>query len=98
MLERLRERTAPLFAPEEPERQMTLWTDHAEILGAIVDGDEVRAAELTADHVQHAFPGLGDPGECLPPLETAKPAAKPARTPRGRLAPLALSANDPRSR
>lgn len=61
MLERLRERTAMLFAPEEPGRQADLWTDHADILRAIVDADETRAAILAADHVMRAYSGCSAP-------------------------------------
>ncbi len=102
MLERLRERTAPLFAPGEPERQVDLWTDHAEILGAIVDGDESRAAELAADHVRHAVPGLDGLGEGQPPDKAAPPAAppaaRPARAQSGGPVPLPTTANGRRSR
>jgi len=62
MLERLRERTAPFFGPEQRERQAALWADHARILTAIVAGDEGRADALAADHVRHAVPANGDCG------------------------------------
>ena len=62
MLERLRERTAPFFGPEQRERQAALWADHARILTAIVAGDEGRAYALAADHVRHAVPANGDCG------------------------------------
>jgi DNA-binding GntR family transcriptional regulator len=61
MLERLRARTAMFFAPTEPERQETQWSEHAAILRAILDGDEDLAAALAADHVIRAGIGM-EPG------------------------------------
>jgi DNA-binding GntR family transcriptional regulator len=63
IVERLRERSGILFAPEEPARQEALWADHAAILRAILDGDEDRAAALAAAHVIRAFPGMSEPDE-----------------------------------
>jgi DNA-binding GntR family transcriptional regulator len=54
MLQKLRNRTAMLFAPMSPSRQSRSWSEHADILRAIIDGDERRAAALAADHVMRA--------------------------------------------
>ncbi len=54
MVQRLRERSAILFSPEEPGQQAALWADHAAILRAILDGDEDQAATLAAGHVLRA--------------------------------------------
>lgn len=54
MLNRLRERTAVLFAPGEPARQAQQWDEHAAILRAILDGDEDAAARRATDHVIRA--------------------------------------------
>ena len=48
---RLRTRTDMLFAPALPERQRASWEEHAEILRAIINGDEETAAERAAAHV-----------------------------------------------
>src|ERR1700677_3239571 len=40
LLQKLRDRTAMLFAPMSPSRQSRSWNEHAEILRAIIDGDE----------------------------------------------------------
>ena len=58
LLTRLRERTAMLFSPGEPERQAPLWNEHAGILRAILDGDEDEAAARAARHVMHARVGF----------------------------------------
>src|ERR1700730_18054446 len=57
LLQRLRERTAMLFAPMDPARQARSWEEHAAILRAIIDGDERTAAALAAEHVMRA--GMG---------------------------------------
>jgi DNA-binding GntR family transcriptional regulator len=54
MLQKLRNRTAMLFAPMSPSRQSRSWNEHAEILRAIIDGDERAAATLAAEHVMRA--------------------------------------------
>jgi DNA-binding GntR family transcriptional regulator len=54
LLQKLRNRTAMLFAPMSPSRQSRSWSEHADILRAIIDGDERRAAALAADHVMRA--------------------------------------------
>jgi len=54
LLQRLRERTAMLFAPMDPGRQARSWEEHAAILRAIIEGDERTAAALAAEHVMRA--------------------------------------------
>jgi DNA-binding GntR family transcriptional regulator len=54
LLQKLRNRTAMLFAPMSPSRQSRSWNEHAEILRAIIDGDERTAATLATDHVMRA--------------------------------------------
>jgi DNA-binding GntR family transcriptional regulator len=54
LLQRLRERTAMLFAPMDPGRQARSWEEHAAILRAIIKGDERIAATLAAEHVMRA--------------------------------------------
>ena len=54
LLQKLRDRTARLFAPTNPSRQSRSWNEHAEILRAIIDGDERLAATLAAEHVMRA--------------------------------------------
>jgi DNA-binding GntR family transcriptional regulator len=54
LLQRLRERTAMLFAPMDPGRQARSWEEHAAILRAIIQGDERTAATLAAEHVMRA--------------------------------------------
>ena len=54
MLQKLRNRTAMLFAPMSPSRQSRSWNEHADILRAIIDGDERAAATLAAEHVMRA--------------------------------------------
>ncbi len=54
LLKRLRERTAMLFAPTDPERQARTWEEHSGILRAIIAGDERSAATLAAEHVMRA--------------------------------------------
>ena len=54
MLQKLRNRTAMLFAPMSPSRQSRSWSEHADILRAIIDGDERAAAALGAEHVMRA--------------------------------------------
>jgi DNA-binding GntR family transcriptional regulator len=54
LLQRLRERTAVLFAPMDPGRQARSWEEHAAILRAIIQGDERTAATLAGEHVMRA--------------------------------------------
>ncbi len=54
ILEKLRDRTATLFAPTDPVRQARNWNEHAEILRAVIDGDERQAASLASEHVMRA--------------------------------------------
>lgn len=54
IMQRLRDRTAILFAPMEPARQDASWREHAAILRAVLDGDEDRAAKLASEHVIRA--------------------------------------------
>jgi DNA-binding GntR family transcriptional regulator len=54
LLQRLRDRTAMLFAPMDPGRQARSWEEHAAILRAIIEGDERTAATLAAEHVMRA--------------------------------------------
>jgi DNA-binding GntR family transcriptional regulator len=84
LLQRLRDRTAMLFAPMSPSRQSRSWNEHAGILRAIIDGDERLAATLAAEHVMRAgsdfMAGIASIGE-LPTAPHAEPAPspKPAR-------------------
>jgi DNA-binding GntR family transcriptional regulator len=93
LLKRLRERTAMLFAPTDPERQARTWDEHAGILRAIIAGDERSAATLAAEHVMRAgadFLSTLQVPEETPSLETlsrqqpvkapAKPRAAQPRT------------------
>ena len=72
LLQRLRERTAMLFAPMDPARQARNWKEHAAILRAIIEGDERKAAALAAEHVMRAgmefLVGLTTSGEDLLPV------------------------------
>jgi DNA-binding GntR family transcriptional regulator len=67
LLQKLRERTAMLFAPTDPGRQARSWEEHAGILRAIIEGDERTAATLAAEHVMRAgmdfLVGLNTRGE-----------------------------------
>jgi DNA-binding GntR family transcriptional regulator len=67
LLQKLRERTAMLFAPMDPRRQARSWEEHAAILRAIIKGDERAAATLAAEHVMRAgmdfLVGLNTGGE-----------------------------------
>jgi DNA-binding GntR family transcriptional regulator len=77
LLQRLRARTATLFAPSDPVHQARSWQEHAAILRAIINGDERAAATLAAEHVMRAgadfLVGL-DMAEAAPPVpaETKK--------------------------
>jgi DNA-binding GntR family transcriptional regulator len=95
LVQKLRERTAMLFAPTDPARQARSWQDHAAILRAVIDGDERAAAALAAEHVMRAgadyLLGL-DGGEMgaaisLPPA----PADAVRYPPRRRMAPHSAS-------
>jgi len=54
ILDKLRDRTAMLFAPGDPARQARNWDEHAGILRAVIDGDERLAASLATEHVMRA--------------------------------------------
>jgi hypothetical protein len=54
ILDKLRDRTAMLFAPGDPSRQARNWEEHAAILRAVIAGDERRAASLATEHVMRA--------------------------------------------
>jgi DNA-binding GntR family transcriptional regulator len=88
LLQRLRGRTAMLFAPMSPSRQSRSWNEHAGILRAIIDGDERTAATLAAEHVMRAgtdFMAGIDEIDALPaaaPAERSAPSGKAARKPR----------------
>lgn len=88
LLQRLRGRTAMLFAPMSPSRQSRSWNEHAGILRAIIDGDERAAATLAAEHVMRAgtdFMAGIDEIDALPaaaPAERSAPSGKAARKPR----------------
>jgi DNA-binding GntR family transcriptional regulator len=88
LLQRLRGRTAMLFAPMSPSRQSRSWNEHAGILRAIINGDERAAATLAAEHVMRAgtdFMAGIDEIDALPaaaPAERSAPSGKAARKPR----------------
>lgn len=88
LLQRLRDRTAMLFAPMSPSRQSRSWNEHAGILRAIIDGDERAAATLAAEHVMRAgtdFMAGIDEIDALPTAAAAEPSApsgKAARKPK----------------
>ncbi len=90
VLLKLRNRTAMLFAPMSPSRQSRSWSEHADILRAIIDGDERAAAALAAEHVMRSgadfLAGLDALAE--PSAPRAKRVGKSA-TSRGR--PLVVS-------
>ena len=104
LLQKLRNRTAMLFAPMSPSRQSRSWNEHADILRAIIDGDERAAAALAAEHVMRAgadfLAGLDAVAEDAAPFASrakrgSKSAApgKPAsgKSVASRLTPLAVS-------
>jgi DNA-binding GntR family transcriptional regulator len=88
LLQRLRDRTAMLFAPMSPSRQSRSWNEHAGILRAIIDGDERAAATLAAEHVMRAgtdfMAGIDsiDDLPMAPREEPPAPSARPARKPK----------------
>jgi DNA-binding GntR family transcriptional regulator len=99
LLQKLRDRTAMLFAPMSPSRQSRSWNEHAQILRAIIDGDERAAAALAAEHVMRAgadfLAGLDAVSEL--PQSSSHGAAPPNKDVRAgksgvtpRVAPLAL--------
>jgi DNA-binding GntR family transcriptional regulator len=95
IVQKLRERTAMLFAPMDPSRQTRSWQDHAAILRAIIDGDERAAASLAAEHVMRAGSDylLGLDGE---ETDGAVSASRTAAD-RGRDAPRRRTARRPAS-
>jgi DNA-binding GntR family transcriptional regulator len=83
LLQRLRGRTAMLFAPMSPSRQSRSWNEHAGILRAIIDGDERAAATLAAEHVMRAgtdFMAGIDEIDALPAAPSAERAAASGKT------------------
>jgi DNA-binding GntR family transcriptional regulator len=88
LLQRLRGRTAMLFAPMSPSRQSRSWNEHAGILRAIIDGDERAAATLAAEHVMRAgtdFMAGIDEIDALPAATSAErstPCGKATRKPK----------------
>ena len=105
VLQRLRDRTAMLFAPMSPSRQSRSWNEHAGILRAIIDGDERAAAVLASEHVMRAgadFMAGIDSIDEMPAAAFAERPAQPdkaARRQKQRVrAPASLSAKaSPRS-
>ena len=79
MLKRLRDRTAMLFATDDPGYQQRTWTEHAAILHAIVEGDERRAAALAAEHVMRAGSDYFLAIDTELPWESTPPAKPPPR-------------------
>lgn len=87
LLKRLRERTAMLFSPADPERQARNWEEHAGILRAIIDGDERAAAARAAEHVMqagaHFLSSIHVPADdASPDLAAANPAKAAGRAQR----------------
>lgn len=85
LLQRLRDRTAMLFAPMSPSRQTRSWNEHAGILRAIIDGDERLAATLAAEHVMRAgtdFMAGIDAIDDLPAAAVAERAVLPVKAAR----------------
>jgi DNA-binding GntR family transcriptional regulator len=94
LVQKLRERTAMLFAPTDPARQARSWQDHAAILRAVIDGDERAAASLAAEHVMRAGAdylfGL-DAGEMIMPVSLpVTPVEAKTNFPRKRTAPRSV--------
>jgi DNA-binding GntR family transcriptional regulator len=54
ILDKLRDRTAMLFAPGDPSRQGRNWEEHAAILRAVIEGHDRLAASLATEHVMRA--------------------------------------------
>jgi DNA-binding GntR family transcriptional regulator len=69
----LRERTAHLFAPRSLKQAETNWEEHADILEAIIAGDEELAALLASRHVLHAGRTFLAEREPAPEETTAAP-------------------------
>jgi DNA-binding GntR family transcriptional regulator len=81
LLQRLRDRTAMLFAPMSPSRQSRSWNEHAGILRAIIEGDERLAATLAAEHVIRAGSDFMSGIDSINELPAA-PLAEPAQSPK----------------
>jgi DNA-binding GntR family transcriptional regulator len=105
ILQRLRERTAMLFAPMDPGRQARSWEEHAAILRAIIEGDERTAATLAAEHVMRAGmdflvglnTGTDGPLLVLPERQrTSDGAARKTSVPRGHERKRATTKASPR--
>lgn len=56
----LRDRTYWLFSRQASSRADESWQEHARILEAVIEGDEVRAASLANDHVRMVGKALMD--------------------------------------
>lgn len=54
LMRMLRDRTSPVFAPLSVRRAQRSWAEHAEILKAVIAGDEELAALLATRHVMNA--------------------------------------------
>lgn len=91
LLQKLRDRTATLFAPMSPSRQSRSWNEHAQILRAIIDADERAAAALAAEHVMRSgadfLAGLDAVGEEPESASRPKPRSGKAAS---RMAPVAV--------
>jgi DNA-binding GntR family transcriptional regulator len=53
LMRSLRDRTAPAFSPTTPGQAKKTWEDHAEILRAVIDGDENLAWELASQLIHN---------------------------------------------
>jgi DNA-binding GntR family transcriptional regulator len=98
LLQKLRDRTATLFAPMSPSRQTRSWNEHAAILRAIIKGDEREAATLAAEHVMRAgadfmagLDAISEPPPVLA-LESKPQARKVAQRAAAKSVPRARSA------
>lgn len=60
LLRSLRERTALLFAPANVRRAKDNWTEHSQILAAVIAGNPELAALLAAQHVHNAAQAYTD--------------------------------------
>jgi len=74
LMRSLRERTGPFFAPMSRRRAEQSWAEHAEILRAVIAGDEDLACLLATRHV------LGAGTDFLRDLEAAPAAARMPKT------------------
>jgi DNA-binding GntR family transcriptional regulator len=79
LLQKLRDRTAILFSPMSPSRQVRSWNEHAAILRAIIKGDEREAATLAAEHVMRAGNDFMAGLDTIDELPAASPQQRSAR-------------------